>query len=231
MNQDQKLQVFQAQVLNVRELEQAWRHIKRSINSDLVANNHTSARIHTKTLALIYCAWSEAIFSKLIHTPYGFELGEIEQIKTAQRTSIVEAWRKCIELASAKVGAGRSNYLPNVRQRLDRLVNKYISAPSLVRNKIAHGQWVHALNRENTNLNNELTAQISNLDVVYLDILREAFTGVSEIVEAMIESPNKAFQRDYWTILTKIESHLAATERYTLADKIARLKSKASRPR
>lgn len=170
-------------------------------------------------------------FSKLIHTPYGFELGEIEQIKIAQRASIVEAWRKCIELASAKVEAGKSNYLPNVRQRLERLVDKYISTPSLVRNKIAHGQWAHALNRENTNLNNELTAQISNLDVVYLDILREAFTGVSEIVEAMIESPNKAFQRDYWTILTKIESHLAATERYTLADKIARLKSKASRPR
>jgi len=231
MNQDQKLKVFQAQVLNVRELEQAWRHLKRSINSDLIASNHTSARIHTKTLALIYCAWSEALFSKLIHTPYGFELGEIEQIKIAQRSSIVDAWIKCIELASAKIGARSGNYVPNIRQRLEVLVGRYIAEPSLVRNKIAHGQWVCALNRENTNINNDLTTQIGNLDIVYLDTLKEAFLGLSEIVEAMIESPTRAFHRDYWPILTRIEAHLQETAKHTLTDKIALLKNKASRRR
>jgi len=74
MNRAQQLKIFQAQVKNIKELDVAWRHLKRSINSDLVSNNPVSARIHTKNLALVYCAWSEAVFSKLIHTPHGFEL-------------------------------------------------------------------------------------------------------------------------------------------------------------
>lgn len=229
MNQDQKLEVFQAQVRNTRELDQAWKHLKRSINLDLISNNHTSARIHTKTLALIYCAWTEAVFSKLIHTPYGFDLDEIGQIKIAQRASIVNAWNKCIELALAKVGRRDGSYIPNIRQRLQRLINEYIETPSLIRNKIAHGQWVCALNRENTSKNNELTFKIADLDIVKLDILKQAFQGTADIVEAMIESPERAFHRDYWPLLTKLEEQLQESQRHTLTEKIARLKSKASR--
>jgi hypothetical protein len=37
--------------------------------------------------------------------PHGFSLNEIEQIKLAQKSSIVDAWTKGIQLASAKVGS------------------------------------------------------------------------------------------------------------------------------
>lgn len=229
MDRTQQLEVFKAQVENVKELEHAWRQLKRSINSDLIANDAPSARIHTKTLALVYCAWSEAVFSKLIHTPYGFELNEIEQIKTAQSSGIVNAWKKCIELASNKIASRAGNYVPNIRQSLVRLLDSYITRPSLIRNKVAHGQWVVALNRDNTSRNNELTAQISDLDIVKLDILHQAFIGLSEIVEAMIESPNRAFPRDYWPIVTRIETQLSRTSKFTLADKVTRLQAKAAR--
>jgi len=231
MDRAQQLEVFKAQVKNVRELEQAWRQLRLSINSDLVSQKYTSAKIHTKTLALVYCAWSEAVFSKLIHTPHGFELDEISQIKSAQRSSIVDAWKKCIELALSKVGSRNGNYLPNIRKRLERLVETYISSPSLVRNKIAHGQWVSALNRDNTNINQDLSLEINTLDIVKLDILRNSFLGLSQIVEAMIESPDRTFHRDYWPLITAIEDQLAKTARYSLSDKIALLQAKAARKR
>lgn len=229
MDRIQQLKVFQAQVRNIKELDAAWRQIKKTINIGLVQDKLDSARIHTKTLALVYCAWSEAVLSKLIHTPHGFELNEIEQIKTAQKASIVAAWKKCIELASVKVGSRGGSYVPNIRQHVNRLVSTYIEEPSLVRNKVAHGQWVVALNRENTDANINISQQVNDLNVVQLDTWREAFLGLAEIIEAMIESPDRAFHRDYWPIVTRIEAHLEKTASYSLETKIALLKAKAAR--
>jgi len=229
MDTNTQLLIFQAQVKNIKELESTWTHLKRSIHSDLVSNNIVSAKMHTKVLALVYCALSEAMFSKLIHTPNGFALDEIAQIKTNQQTSIVNAWIKCIELASAKVGSTKGNYIPNVRQNILRLVSRYIEEPSLIRNKIAHGQWAIALNRDNTNVNLELTNEINLIDIVKLDVLKYALRGLSDIVEAMIESPDRAFHRDYWPILTDVEQHLVKSSKYTLKDKVTLMKAKRAR--
>jgi len=226
MDRNAQLAVFKAQVENVRELDAAWKHVKRSINRDLVKGNQSSARLHTKLLALVYCAWLEAIFSKLIHTPYGFALSEIAQIKLASRNSIVDAWKECINVATLRVNPGKSNYVPNLKQKLNQLIEEYVKEPSLLRNRVAHGQWIKALNRENAAINNELTNAISNLDIVRLDILHDACKGLCEIVEALIESPKRTFHRDYWILLSRLEEHLARTSKFSLADKIAILKSK-----
>ena len=81
MNREEQLNIFRAQTANVREIVKTWKHVKRTINRELVGGNPTSATLHTKLLALVFCAWSEANFSKLIHTPHGLELVEIQQIK------------------------------------------------------------------------------------------------------------------------------------------------------
>ena len=81
MNNEQRLQVFIAQCDNVRGLASAFKQTKRVINQSLRRNKDNEVRDHTRTLALIYCAWSEASFSKMVHTPHGFTLDEIKQIK------------------------------------------------------------------------------------------------------------------------------------------------------
>lgn len=226
MDRNAQLSVFKAQVENVRELDAAWTHVKRSINRDLVKGNQSSVRLHTKLLTLVYCAWLEANFSKLIHTPYGFDLSEIVQIKSASRNSIVDAWKECINVAALRVNPGRSNYVPNLKQKLNQLIEEYVEEPSLLRNKVAHGQWVKALNRENSAVNNELTIAIGNLDVVKLNVLHDACKGLCKIVEALIESPKRTFHRDYWILLSELEERLARTSQFSLADKIAILKSR-----
>ena len=69
MKLEDKLEIFKAQTQNVRELISAKVHLNRSINCSLRSNNNVSVNIHTKLLALTFCAWSEANFLKLIHTP------------------------------------------------------------------------------------------------------------------------------------------------------------------
>jgi len=227
MDRRQQLEVFQAQTENLRVLERGWKHIKRGIHRDLLANNKASVELQTKVLALAYCAWSEAAFSKLIHTPHGFELDEIRQIKAAgERGSIVTAWEKCVALALRKIQSRNGNYVPNVKQELNRLIKTYIETPSQLRNKVAHGQWQVALNNKNTAQNPDLTASLANLDLVKLDLLKKGCEGLCLIVEALVESPEKAFHRDYWPLLCQVKEQLATASQFTLDQKLQLLKKK-----
>jgi hypothetical protein len=182
--------------------------------------------VQGRLLARVFCGWSEALFSKVIHTPNAFSVGEIGQIKAGKPPpSLGDRWLKCLDLALRRV-TGQSD-IPNKGQRIQRLINEYVVVPSLLRNKLAHGQWAIALNRETTGVNADLTTQLEKLDPVVVDGWFTAHLHLSRIVEDLIESPNKAFRRDYWVHLTNLENLLHETQGWSLASKISRLQLKA----
>lgn len=228
MTRETQLQIFKAQTSNVKTLDKAWSHLQRSINKDLVIDNIVSAKLNTKLLALIFSAWSEATLSKLIHTPHGLELDEIQQIKSLIcHHSIVHGWKKCLELGLIKVKSSpKSSYIPNIKQKVERIIGQYVEEPSIIRNKIAHGQWDICLNSQNTSINHAITANVQDINVVNLSVWKEAHSALSNIIEALIESPDRAFHRDYWKHTVDLDEHLKKTENWTLAGKIAQLKAK-----
>lgn len=229
MDRQTQLEIFRAQTENVRGLEKAWKHLLRTINKELVSDNLVSAAIHTKLLSLVFCAWSEANFQKVIHTPHCLELDEINQIKAIASKDIVNGWLKCLDLGLNRVSkTPKSSYIPNIKQSVVRIIHNYVHEPRLLRNKIAHGQWVIALNRDNDAKNEELTKQVNEIDVVKLSIWKAAYCGLSNIIECLIESPDRAFHRDYWVEVTNVNKHLRETENWTLESKIKQLKRKAS---
>jgi hypothetical protein len=230
MDEQARSDIFHAQCENVRALSMVWRQINSNVNRHYMKDQAVLAERETRLLAIVYCALAESIFSKLINTPRGLSLQEIAQVKSVQvDRGVKEGWLKCVELALTRVDAQRSNHLPNARQRLTRLINSYIFDPSLIRNKLAHGQWCIALNRGSTAINADLTSEIQSLDVVELYRRRTALDSLSAILEDIIESPNKAHMRDYWPRLVAFESTAAVQSAWTLAAKVAALKQKASR--
>jgi hypothetical protein len=163
----ERIAIFQAQTRNVRELKAAWQHVNRQINHSFLQKNEKAVEVNTKILALIYCALAEAIFSKLLHTPHGLTLDEIEQTKKLATSNGVRAgWLKCAELAVRNVEGTKSNHKPNVLRRLASLIESFIYDPSIIRNKLAHGQWCIALNRENTAVNDDITREIDGCTIV-----------------------------------------------------------------
>ena len=229
INNNQRLLVFQAQTENLRELEKSWAYLNRQINYAIRTKNAQAVKINTKFLALNYCALAEAKFSKLLHTPYGLELGFISQIKSATHSRGVKAgWEKCVELTLKSVPAGPSNHPANVRQKLLDYIERYIFDPSQLRNKLAHGQWVKALNRENTALNILTTNEIETLDVVELYRKKIALDKLSFIIEDLIESPEKAHFNSYWAHVTELDQHLQEMERWTFAKKTESVLSKSA---
>jgi hypothetical protein len=232
MDQSQRLAVYKAQTTNVRELELAWSHTNKQINSLLITKQNKAVEITTKSLTLIYCALAESIFSKLIHTPYGLTLDEIVQVKKAANNDGVKyGWLKCAELSIRHIDGSKSGHKHNVRLRLTRLIDTYIFDPSLIRNKLAHGQWSVALNRKNDAVNNAITLEIKKHSIVELYKRKHALTSFSLIMEDIIESPNKAHHRDYWKHMTEMEETQHKLSSWTLQVKIDQLtKKKNFRP-
>lgn len=229
MDEQQRVSVFHAQTTNVRELEKAWAHVNRQINALILQKNDKSIEITTKLLVLIYCALAESIFSKLIHTPNGLSLSEIEQVKSASNArGIKSGWAKCGELAVQRVEGAKSNHGHNVLKKLSCLIEQFIFDPSLVRNKLAHGQWSVALNRDNTAVNAEITKEIEEHNVIELYRRKHALEKLAAIVEDIIESPNKAHHRDYWTHLTALEEKQKVLATWTFEKKVEQLFMKKS---
>ena len=222
-------EIFSAQTENIQELQRAWGQINRDVNKSYLKNKSDSVRLQTKLMALVYCALAEAIFSKLIHTPNCFTSDQVIQIK--KRTSdagVKSGWLKCLELALGNVEGHKSGYVPNVKQSLERLINEYIFDPSILRNKLAHGQWVNALNREHSAINSDLTSEISSLTVVELYRRKTALEKLASIMTDIIESPTKAHPRDYWSQTSELDEELKRMATWTVQRKVDQLRKKYS---
>ena len=229
MDQQQRLEVYDAQTKNVRALKAAWAQVNRQINACLRRRDVQGLETNTKILAVLYCALSESSLSKLIHTPHGLELQEIEQVKaTAKDFGVKHGWLKCAGLGIRRIDGAKHNHPSNVLRKVTELIESYIFEPSLIRNKLAHGQWSMALNRENDAVNYELTAEIDRLDVVELQRRQHALEYLETILEDIVESPNKAHRRDYWAHLTTLEDKQQVLATFTLEEKRKRLLEKAS---
>ncbi len=228
---DDRIDLYRVHVQNVRALNRARKQMTLLVNDAIRRNNSALIVTLTKSLVLLFSAWEEANFAKLIYTPRGFSENELTQIKQAYSQSLEQAWDKCIDLGLRKVRSNpkRSSYIPNVQKRLSQIVQEYVIDPRIIRNKIAHGQWEIALNRTNTAVNREITLSIQSLDVVIVLKWFRIFQYLSDIVEILIESPGRAFHRDYWVILGELEEYLEKTKSWSIVTKRKQLLRKSHR--
>jgi len=195
------------------------------INLYLLKNDEFQIGIKTKLLALVYSSISESQFVQILYTPNGFSYSEILKIQ-AER-SIADSWKLMLDLALSKVSDWSMNPdLSNRRNQIRQIISDYIESPQELRNKIAHGQWVHALNSKNTKENEGTTQRIQNLNVVIISKWAEVHQYLCFIVRDLIQSPQKGFHNNYWVNLTKLEEYLDKSENWTLEKRIQNLKKK-----
>ena len=219
--------LYVLQSKNVRRLKQVQANLVKDINFYLRKNNEFQVEIKTKLLALLHCTLSEAQFIQIVHTPDGFLSSEIEKIKAAKNSKLEDGWKLMIDLAMDKVGDwNNTKDLLERRNSLLKIIADYIISPSILRNKIAHGQWEFALNRENTKENEDLTAQLKDLNIVEITKWFDIHQYMGLIIRDLIQSPKKGFHNNYWVNLTNLEEYLIKSKNWSLETKKTELKKK-----
>lgn len=232
MTDEEIFELHKLQSKNVRKLDKVKDSLIKDINFYLKKSEDFQVEIKTKLLALLYCAWSEAQFTQIVYTPFAFSQSEISHIKkTKDQQGISEGWKKMIDLALGKVGNWQNNSdLHNRRKKLVEIIEEYIKAPTLLRNKIAHGQWLFALNRDNTAENPDLTKELANLDSVKLIKQFEIHKNLGLIIRDLVQSPRNGFHKNYWIHLTSLEEYLDKTKNWNIETKKSKLLLKSISP-
>lgn len=220
MTETEIYELYVLQSKNVRRLKQVQTSLVKDINFYIKKKDNFQVEIKSKLLALLYCTLSEAQFIQIIHTPKGFTSNEIEDIKKAKNNNLENGWKTMIELAMDKVGDWKNNSdLLSRRTSIWKIVTDYILEQSVIRNKIAHGQWQYALNRENTKENLELSAELNKLDVVSITKWFVIHQYLALIIRDLIQSPKIGFHNNYWTNLTNLEQYILTSNNWTFETK------------
>ncbi|EHA15563.1 hypothetical protein [Halomonas sp. HAL1] len=218
--------IFSIQTENVRELEKAWEQGNRLVNESLRSSDQASISIQTKLMALLFSAYTEAIFSKLIHTPSALNQQEIDLLKGKFKQNSYLGWVECLKLVVNKITAKDQAHKDQVIYEVKNLLNTYIKKPNEVRNRMAHGQWVVALNSYNTQENEAVTEKIRDLDIVVLTRYKKSFFLMALIIEDLIESPDKAHVNSYQNSVDKFNREQAKMASWTLQGRVQKLKPK-----
>jgi hypothetical protein len=225
MTNEEILNIYMLYSENVRALSKAKDGMIKDINFQIRRSDNFQVSIKTKMLALMYSTWSEAQFLQIAHTPNGFMYTEIVKIKgQKKRFGIANGWHYMLKLALQKVGdKSKSKDLERRLETLLTIVEKYIEEPSIIRNKIAHGQWVVALNRENTSKNEHLTDQLEELDPIIIEKRFEIHKFLGFIVRDLVQSPKAGFHKHYWTNIVNLETFMKKTQNWSLESKREKL--------
>jgi len=217
---------YEIQTHNVRELNKAWKETTRLINESYRLKNNRAAELQTKLLALLFSAYTEAIFSKLIHTPYALSMTEIENLKVKFKGNSFVGWKHCLNTMVAKITSKTESVKDAIRTDVRNILTTYIKKPSEMRNRLAHGQWSIALTSNNTQMNSEITDRIDKLDVVKLEVYKKSFDLMALIMEDLVESPNKAHIDLYSSRFATFNSEQAKMAQWTLEVRLAKLTPK-----
>lgn len=218
--------LFREQTKNVQYLKKIQNVLRKDINQYLKKNDTFSVKYKTLQYAHLYSALSEAEFLQLLFTPNKFTDADITKIQS--QGTIIKKWKKMIKIAFGKITPlwSSDHNLQSKHNFIIQLVNDYVEKPQKLRNKIAHGQWLVALNSDNSNVNADTTNDLAQLDMVKISIWFEVHQSLCKIIRDLVQSANNTFLREFNNHCTKLQTYLTKVSTWNIADKICILKKK-----
>lgn len=212
---------------NVSTLESTRKRINSLINDALRKDDDVALKVYTNIYLLVYSAWTEASLVKLVHTPFGFTL--VEKQKILKDQDVLNKWKKCVNTAFSKFQKPGSE-IPNKKRKIHKLLDDYLKSQANIRNKVAHGQWVYPLFKNNLTHDADAKTLMSLIDVMQIDTWFEIFKEITEIVRGLIDAKSKnnhlAHYNHYYTRLANIQDIIDKRKNWTIEDKRQRLKLK-----
>jgi hypothetical protein len=225
MTESEIKELFKIQSRNVRHLKKVEKNLTIDINYYLLKGDDFKVGIQTNFYSLLYSSLSETQFLQILHTPKGFSHAEIQQVQT--KCSIVDKWKCMLDLAFSHVGDFQADSgIASKRSHLRDIITTYIEKPQSIRNKIAHGQWVHALNSRGTKENLSTTAEVQSLNVVEISRWFAVHQYLCFIIRDLVQSDLGTFNQSFIENYSKLDAFLVESGSWTIEKRIEDIKRK-----
>lgn len=201
---------------NFRSVGCAFESVTGAARDAIRARDTPGVRALTFSAALLLGAKIECRLKKLLFEPASFTDAE-RSLVTSPRNQI-QRWSIAIDvgfrrrynvwrLDEASVGADTAARHRFLHDTLATSLRPIVE----VRNRLAHGQWEHALNSNETDLSPDLHTQLMAESVETLSIKDRVSFHYSRIIEDLIISA-AAFERDYTASVDKLRQVLTSLE-------------------
>ena len=83
-----------------------------------------------------------------------------------------------------------------------------------------------ALNRDTTSVQKQTTRKLDTLNLIIVDAWVKSHELLANMVETLIESPKRAFIRDWYKFVVEIEHQMAEANSHSIIEHSIRLKAK-----
>jgi hypothetical protein len=187
--------LYEAVSANFREVEKTLTQLERSINSSVRSGDSSTVAALTRAQALLVSIKAEARIIKIAFMPGGLTEAERNSVLAAE--TALDRWERIVDRAF------RRHYKIRPSKRIEDLLDHtplamYTTVTSLIqnelsliismRNKLAHGQWVHPLNTDLTAVEPSLVAVMRDENTLSLrfrdNLLQELGNAVVDLVKS-----------------------------------------------
>jgi|GEM_PF-1245402 len=221
---------YAAYVENLQSIEYSIKDTfniaKNKISKKQQTTKHFNATI--RLLILQLGIWSEARFFKLLneyHPRSKQKLISVLELKLlALNKHKIEQWKTIIELAFRKhyqiyigVELTANNLGDDKFSKYENLLNtveKYLQSIIEVRNKLAHGLWIHQLKENGSIIQNQNLININNENIITLEKKYQILKYLTQIIHDLILS-KATFERDFEKHYKEIQDRVKFIDKHS----------------
>lgn len=198
---------------NLQSLEQATKTVQRTLREYTSIEEEKNAYVYTKILSYLVNSWIEVRLMKLVYECGAFD--DSEKSKIIKGGNLEKKWKTALDIAFCK--AFSVNQPKNIKTQttvpfsaksqydalLD-IIKVDLLESSSIRNRIAHGQWLHAFTNDMMRINGTLTSKLRKENILMIQCRLAMFKSLAQIIHDLAVS-KPTFQRDFDTNYKRIE--------------------------
>lgn len=200
---------------NLRQIENGINLVSRNLKDSLSKKYENEVNSYTRLLTYLLSCWTEVRLYKIVEETYsGSTTGPFTDSQKSKildkRKTLEGKWKDAISIAMCQafdipetirqdtIKQHLNSDLTNRKRYINIMdcLNNELSISIQLRNKIAHGQWVYALNSHNSAINENLTTNLHDINIVKIQLQHKMYKSLANIIHDLVVSP-ATFERDF----------------------------------
>lgn len=199
MPEDRKT-LYRAHVENLRSIDIAIKSVREALRDAIAFSREGPERALSRTYLFLVGAWAETRLQKILLEPnagaeavlasHNFSVAQIDQWGALVRNAY--DWHRL----NSSIEGSELSYLEKKKDSLLQLLDSDLKPVIGLRNKIAHGGFVYAINSKRNAINSDATADISSENYLSIEFKHQILDSIANMINYFLLSP-PAFIRDF----------------------------------
>ncbi|MEC0093732.1 hypothetical protein [Paenibacillus macquariensis] len=207
--------IYKFHCQNLKAVIASYNNIERDLKQSLRRNDvHSIQLLKHYELYLLFLsgAYIENMYFKLVYEP-NFTQNDRDYTKVHSKQPLNQKWKILLEYGFRKAYGIRDNFNLQLKLKftprkyyneLFNFIDKELNTIITIRNKVAHGQFIHTFNSDRTALNENTQSLLDAQNLFTIRMRIEKFKVISSVIHDLVISP-RTFIRDFDNYYEKYE--------------------------